>query len=90
MEVSKVHRATEQNCKRGWQSWQLEPDEKSDSNGNKVCHKMLMSQDTASLFNMNFMQVRITYYLSLSCLESCCFLATFREMLLPSSSKCEW
>ena len=31
-----------------------------------------------------------SYYLSLSCLESCCFLATFREMLLPSSGKCEW
>ena len=31
----------------------------------------------------------ILHYLSLSCLESCCFLATFREMLLPSSGKCE-
>ena len=29
------------------------------------------------------------YYLSLSRLESCCFLATFREMLVPSSGKCE-
>ena len=32
-----------------------------------------------------------SYYLHLSCLESCCFLlATFREILLPSSGKCEW
>ena len=77
-----------QSVNGGWELMRGDIDLMGGPNFDRLYHKLKVLLLLSCNYMMQFVSYD-SYYLSLSCLESCCFLATFREMLLPSSGKCE-